>query len=182
MSSSDSNPDSDELSLPLRRKAQARDALLEFAETSGELTGAALSAFGPARGARSRAQARRIRLPHFVAHVLALATAPGLLGVGLLHSALGMWSAQALRTPLFAVLEESSQGAFYAVLLVLALCGTALSVLALYLLSRIAAPRRERQRFIAALPSVFRPGRPVLLVGAWVLCALAFAAWRVSGT
>ncbi len=182
MSSSDSNDASQEKSEPFHRKAQARDALLEFAETSGELNSAALSALGSARGAKSRAEARRIRLPHFVAHVLALAAIPGLFGIGLLYCALRTWSAQALRTPLFAVQAGSNQVGFYAALILLGFLGGALSVMALYLLSRVAAPRRERHRFIAALPRALRPGRPSLLVGAWLLCALAFLAWRGTGT
>lgn len=180
MSSSDSDVASHERSEPIHSKTQARDALLEFAETSGELN-SALSALGPARGATGRAEAQRIRLPHFVAHVLALVAASGLLGVGLLYCALRTWSAQALRTPLFAVQAESNQGAFYLVLILLVLGGTALSVVALYLLSRIASPRRERQRFIGALPKVLRPGRPSLLVGAWLLCALALVVWSAGG-
>lgn len=182
MSSNDSNADSGVRSEPPRRKAQARDALTEFAETSGELNNAALTAFAPARGAESRAEERRINLPHFVAHVLVLVAASGMPGAGLIYLALRAWAAQAVRTPLVAIQAETSQAAFHAVLVLLILCGTALSVVALYLLSRIAAPRRQRQRFIAALPKMLRPGRPSLLLGAWLLCALAFMAWSAGGT
>jgi len=165
---------------PLRRKAQAREALAEFSESVHTGSIAAESAFGPAEGAHKRAEARRINLAHFAAHVLLLGLMLALLGSGLAYVALFPWLSGTVSTSWLQT--TSSKGVFYIATGLAVLVAAALLATAVYFLSKLAAPRRERERFISALPWGLRLARPSLLAAAWLVLGAAFVAWCLGGT
>ena len=125
-------------------------------------------------------RARRFSLGHFAAHVVLLALMLGLLGSGLAYFALlpwlsgtaGKWWLQA--TP--------GSGIFYVTTATAALIALALWVTAVYFLSKLAAPRHERDRFLSALPRGLRLAHPSLLVAAWLVLGATLLAWFLGGT
>lgn len=175
MTSGDSRP----AAQPLRTKSQAREALAEFAETASAASSSAESAFGPAEGAHGRAEARKVSLAHFAAHVLLLALVLAALGSGLAYFALLPWISGTAGTAWDRTL--SSRGVLFLVAGSAALVTVALWVTAVYFLSKLAAPSRERQRFLSALPRGLRRVRPRFLLAAWLVLAAAFVAWSLGG-
>ena len=166
---------------PLRRKAQAREALIEFAETSTGESEKTHAAFAPARGAESRAHSREFGLLRLAAHILLLAFSLSALGAGMLYFSLRSWLSGIARTRFFVVESESSQALFYLSTVIPALLGVASLFTAIYFFSRLGAPHRERQRFALALPKALRPARTSLLIAIWVVCALVLV-WSLGGT
>lgn len=164
---------------PLRRRAQAREALVESAETADTASSAAELAFGPSEGARGRAEARRVNLVHFAAHVLLLAAMLAVLGSFLAYFALSPWLTGVAGTSWLHT--TSSQNLRYVATALAAAVAVALLVAAVYFLSRLAAPRREREKFLSALPRGLRLVRPSLLVAAWLVLGAALLAWRLGG-
>ncbi len=164
----------------VRRKAQAREALVDFSESVTAASGAAESAFKPAKGAQARAKARRVNLAHFASHVLLLALVLSALGSGLAYLTLVPWlSGTASERWLQA---SSSPVVFYAAMALATLVIAVLLVAAIYVLSRLAVPRRERERFLSALPRGLRLARPSVLVSAWLAIGAALVAWWLGGT
>ena len=138
MTSGDSRP----VPRPLRRKAQAREALAEFSESVHTGSIAAESAFGPAEGAHKRAEARRINLAHFAAHVLLLGLMLALLGSGLAYVALFPWLSGTVST---SWLQATSGDQ----------------------LLRIALVQRQLRRGGALMPRWDPRNLPVATVGSW---------------
>lgn len=165
---------------PLRRKAQAREALIEFAETSTGESEKTQAAFAPARGARSRAHSREVGLLRLAGHILLLASSLSALGAGMVYFSLRSWLSGVARTPLFVLESASSQALFYLLTIIPAILGVASLLTAIYFFSRLAASHSERQRFAGALPKALRPARTSLLVAIWLVCALVLV-WSLSG-
>lgn len=176
MTTSDSND-----SQPLRRKAQAREALVEFAETSTGENEKVRSAFAPTRGAQRRAHSREVGLLRLVAHILLLASSLSAFGAGTVYFSVRSWLSGVARTRIFVLESASSPALFYLLTIVPAILGVASLFTAIYFFSRLAASHGERQRFALSLPKAMRPARASLLIAIWLVCALVLV-WSLSGT
>jgi hypothetical protein len=165
---------------PLRRKAQAREALIEFAETSTGETDNTQAAFAQARGAESRAHSREIGLLRLAAHILLLAFSLSAFGAGMVYFSVRSWLSGVARTRFFVLDSSSSQAPFYLLTIIPALLGVAALFTAIYFFSRLGASHRERQRFARGLPKALRPARASLLIAIWLVCA-AVLVWSLSG-